>query len=368
MIGSIFPVRQRFPGNSGWETVIERRTWKWIAVTCAVAAVVACAYRLWFAAGAFDWRLFFATAGKLRWGWVVASLVPAAGTYFGRALRWAVFLKPLKPRPSFRNLLSATVVGFTALALFGRAGEFVRPYLIAIKERVPVASQMAAWLLERLFDVLMALLFFAYGLTRVAGRGAHAGPGLAWVLAVGGKVAGAVSLAALLLLVSMRHLAEPVKRRLLTGLRFLPAKQYARVEHLVTTFVQGVESTRSDGALVLLLLYSVLEWAMIAAVYWCLVQSCSGLIRLSLPDVMLFVGFVSFGATIQIPGVGGGVQVVAVLVLTELFGARLETATFFALVLWIMTLVVIVPVGIAVALKEGLSWRGLRQISRGEMK
>ena len=333
-----------------------------------MAAVVACAYRLWFAAGAFDWRLFFATAGKLRWGWVVASLVPAAGTYFGRALRWAVFLKPLKPRPSFRNLLSATVVGFTALALFGRAGEFVRPYLIAVKERVPVASQMAAWLLERLFDVLMALLLFAYALTRVAGRGLHTGPALTWVLEMGGRVAGVVALAALVLLVSMRHLAEPVKRRLLAGLRFLPEKQYARAEHLTTTFVQGVESTRSDGALLLLLLYSVLEWALIVAVYWCLAQSCSGLIRLSLPDVIVFVGFVSFGATIQIPGVGGGAQVVAVLVLTELFGARFETATFFALVIWFMTFVVIVPIGVMIALKEGLSWRGLRQMGRGELK
>jgi glycosyltransferase 2 family protein len=368
MIGSIFPVCQSFPGISGTEIAIKRQTWKWMAGICAVAAVIACVYRLWFAAGAFDWRLFLATSGKLRWGWVVASLAPIAGTYCGRALRWAVFLKPLKPRPSFRNLLSATVVGFTALALFGRAGEFVRPYLIAIKERVPVASQMAAWLLERLFDVLMALLFFAYGLTRVAGHGAHAGPGLAWVLAMGGKVAGAVCLAALLLLVSMRHLADPVRRRLLTGLRFLPEKQYVRAEHLITTFVQGVESTRSDGALVLLLLYSVLEWALIGAVYWCLAQSCSGLIHMSLPDVIVFVGFVSFGATIQIPGVGGGSQVAAVLVLTELFGVRLETATFFALLVWIMTFVVIVPVGLTVALREGLSWRGLRQISRGELK
>jgi glycosyltransferase 2 family protein len=368
MIGSIFPVCQRFSGSSGLETAIVRRHWKWIAGICAAAALTWCVYRLWFAVGAFDWRLFLATAGKLRWGWVAASLLPSAGTYFGRALRWKVFLKPLKPDPSLRNLLSATVVGFTALALFGRAGEFVRPYLIAVKERVPIASQMAAWFLERLFDMLMALLFFAYGLTRVAGRGARVGPGLTWVLAAGGKVAGAIALASLLLLVSMRHLAEPVKRRLLTGLRFLPQKHYARVEHLITTFVQGVESTRSDGALVQLLLYSLLEWAMILGVYWCLAQSCFDLVPLSFQDVIVFAGFVSFGAAVQIPGVGGGAQVVSVLVLTELFGARLETATFFALVLWLMTFVVIIPVGIAVALKEGLSWRGLRQLGHGELK
>jgi hypothetical protein len=96
------------------------------------------------------------------------------------------------------------------------------------------------------------------------------------------------------------------------------------------------------------------------------VQSFSDLIQLNLADVLVFVGFVSFGSTIQIPGVGGGVQVVAVLVLTEFFSVRLEPATFYALVLWIITFVVVVPVGLGVALKEGLTWRGLRQISRGD--
>jgi hypothetical protein len=43
---------------------------------------------------------------SLRWKWVLVSLVPIALTYYGRALRWAVFLKPLAPHPSVRNLLS----------------------------------------------------------------------------------------------------------------------------------------------------------------------------------------------------------------------------------------------------------------------
>ena len=66
----------------------------------------------------------------------------------------------------------------------------------------------------------------------------------------------------------------------------------------------------------------------------------------------------------QIPGVGGGTQVVAILVLTELFGVRLELAASFALLLWIITFVAIVPVGLGLALKEGLDWHSLRQIGR----
>ncbi len=136
----------------------------------------------------------------------------AAATYYGRALRWAVFLKPLKAHPSIRNLLSATVIGFAAVTLFGRPGELVRPYLIAVKERVPVSSQFAAWFLERIFDLLMALLIFGFALTRVHASGAHVGPRLAGVLAVGGRLAALAAVVLLAVLLSLRHFAEPIRR------------------------------------------------------------------------------------------------------------------------------------------------------------
>src|SRR5207248_6577002 len=103
--------------------------------------------------------------------------------------------------------------------------------------------------------------------------------------------------------------------------------------------VQGVESTRSDGALLLVFLYSLIEWLLIAACYWSLARAFSGIMSLSLVDVLIFMGFVSFGSVIQIPGIGGGMQVVAVIVLTELFGIRLELATSFALLTWFITFV-----------------------------
>jgi glycosyltransferase 2 family protein len=331
--------------------------------------VLAAALVLWFVYSrvsqyGFDWKLAAASIARLRWGWLLLSLVPIFGTYYGRALRWAVFLKPLKPHPSIRNLLSATIIGFTAITLFGRPGEFVRPYLIAVKERVPVPSQFAAWVLERIFDLLMALLVFAYALTRVNSSRLHVGPELAWVMAAGGRIVGAACVILLAILLSLRHFAEPVQRRLVSALHFLPEAQFHRIEKLVGAFVQGVESTRSDGALLLLFVYSVIEWLLIAACYWSLARAFSGTLSLSLVDVLIFMGFVSFGAAIQIPGIGGGMQVVAVLVLTELFGVRLELATAFAFFIWFLTFVAIVPVGLLLALKEGLDWHALRRIGR----
>ena len=291
-------------------------------------------------------------------------MIAIGGTYWGRALRWAVFLKPLKPQPSMRNLLSATVVGFTAITLFGRPGEFVRPYLIARKEQVPVTSQLAAWALERIFDLLMALLLFAFAMTRVQTSGMHVGQKLTWVLAAGGKVGGALGVAVLLVLLSLRHFAGPLRLRLLGALRHLPEKRSAGLRKIIDALFQGVESMRSDASLFMVLVYSILEWVLICLCFWCVARSFAGIVNLSLVDVLILLGFVSFGSVVQIPGVGGGMQVVAVLVLTELFGIRLELASAFAVFLWAITFVAIVPLGLSIAVKEGLDWHSLKRIGR----
>ncbi len=312
----------------------------------------------------FDWELARKSFAGIHWGWVAISLIPMLGTYFGRALRWSVFLRPLKPHPSIKNLLSATVVGFTAITLFGRPGEFVRPYLIARKEQVPVTSQFAAWVLERIFDLLMALILFAFALTRVQSSGLRVGANLSWVLSVGGKVGGALAVLILLILLSLRHFAEPLRLLLLRALHRISAHRAEGLERNINALFQGVESMRSDSALVIVLLYSVLEWLLICLCYVCLARAFVGIVNLGTVDVLILMGFVSFGSVVQIPGVGGGMQVVSILVLTEMFGIRLEPASAFALFLWILTFVAIVPVGMLVALKEGLDWHSLKRIGR----
>lgn len=316
------------------------------------------------AARGFDWALAAGTIARLHWDWLALALIPMFGTYYGRALRWAVFLKPVKEHPSIRNILSATVIGFTAITLFGRPGEFVRPYLIAVKERVPVTSQFASWVLERIFDLLMALLVFAFALSRVQASGVQVGATLAWVLAFGGKIITVMCLVLLALILSFRHLAKPIQTRLTKALRFLPDRHFTKIDSWLEAFVQGVEATRSDGALLLVFLYSCIEWLLITACYWCLARSFSGMLTFSLVDVLIYVGFVSFGSIVQLPGIGGGMQVVAVVVLTELFGVKLEIATSFAILTWLSTFVIIVPIGLLVALKEGLDWHNLRRVGR----
>jgi glycosyltransferase 2 family protein len=81
--------------------------------------------------------------------------------------------------------------------------------------------------------------------------------------------------------------------------------------------------------------------------------------------IVILMGFVSFGSLVQLPAVGGGAQVTAVVVLTQIFGVPFEVATGMGLVLWLVSFVAILPLGVVLALHEGLTWAGLRDAERG---
>ena len=112
----------------------------------------------------------------------------------------------------------------------------------------------------------------------------------------------------------------------------------------------------------LLVWYTAVEWASIALTTFCVMRAFGSSIQFGWLDVLIFLGFLAFGAVIQIPGVGGGVQVVSVLVLTELFRIPLEISTSVALVLWIISFVVVVPFGLLMAVHEGIRWSALKRL------
>jgi hypothetical protein len=312
----------------------------------------------------FRWRVFAATFLQLKVQWVLASTVFALLTYYGRVIRWRVMLKPLQPQAGIWDLFVGTAIGFTAVVLFGRAGEFVRPYLISVKARVPFSSQVAAWLVERVYDLLIVLLIFGFALSRVQSAGIEAGPALRFTFEIGGTVVAAACAACLIFLSFIGRFSGAMRRLLLKLLSFLESHHYAQAERILTAFVSGLEATRSPYALMSLILFTLFEWFLVAMCYFCLFRAYPGLARFTFLDIAVFVGFVSFGSVVQIPGVGGGVQLVAALVLTELFNVPLEMASAVAIMIWIITFLVIVPIGLVLALREGLNLRKLREIER----
>lgn len=338
---------------------------KRIGVALGIAGILAAlgfvVYR-WRASG-FSWRVFVESLGGVDWNWLAMAVILIGFTYLGRALRWEVMLRPLTGRTDLLGILSATCIGFTAVVLFGRAGEPVRPFLIARKEGVSFSSQIAAWVVERILDILMILMIFGIALTQVSHSALPPGPQMKGILQAGGAAAGVTGFLCLALLAGLRQFRGSVQKRLLDALGFLPLGLQARVSTFLAAFGEGVESTRTSSFTILLLIYSLLEWTVLCAAFYCVLRAFPATDTFGFTDVVILVGFVSFGSVVQIPGLGGGMQIATVLMLTGFYGLSLEAASGIALVLWLVSFVTIVPVGAALAFHEGIKWRTLRQIT-----
>jgi hypothetical protein len=227
---------------------------------------------------------------------------------------------------------------------------------------VPLSSQLAVWLLERICDLLAVLLVFGLALTQVRASRASVGPGLGWVLQTGGYFVGITSAVCLAVLILFRDFPEQVRRRLLGALSFLPSRHHQRAEEMVTAFLGGMAATRSHASVALLILYTLLEWVLIAFCYFALFHAYAGLSGFRMQDIVILLGFVAFGNLVQIPGVGGGFQLATVVVLTELFQVPPELAASLAITVWIITFIVIVPIGLFLSFREGVNWRKMRDL------
>ena len=80
---------------------------------------------------------------------LILSIVAIYACYALRSLRWKVFQRNLGPS-RFGTIYAMTLAGFAAIFLLGRAGEPVRPLLLARKERLPIADLFGIYTLERL--------------------------------------------------------------------------------------------------------------------------------------------------------------------------------------------------------------------------
>lgn len=330
----------------------------------AVVVLVLLGFIIYRARGSsFDWNLFLETMRHVSWAWLMFAILLMLLTYVGRAIRWEVMLRPLGRPVTMARLTSDTCIGFMAATVLGRVGEFVRPYLIALSAGVSVSSQIAAWALERLLDIMAVLLIFGFALVRIPAHTSRLSSTVRWALSVGGYVAAAVAVLCLALFFAFRNLSQGTRDRLVSALGFLPARYSERVVVIVDAFMNGVQSTRDPGLLLLLALFTGMEWALILASYIALLRSFTATAALTITDGVIVLAFVAFGSIFQIPGIGGGVQVTSIVVLTQIYGLSLESATGIALFIWILTLVVIVPAGLACAFHRGLNWRKIRQLA-----
>jgi uncharacterized protein (TIRG00374 family) len=328
-----------------------------VAVFLILAVMVYLQYRHW---RTFDWGTFWSQTHHIKKLHVLHGIALIYIAYLIRALRWKIFLRPVRPKTRVSELVSPTIVGFTGLALLGRAGEFIRPYLIARRTNTSFSSQLAVWAVERIFDVgaFAFLVVLAIFLPSALPSIPHPEYYRRFEEAAFTLVAGAIGLTVAAVLIGRR--GEAAARWVEDRFSHLSSNFGHKLGQKVREFGAGLNTIHGPWSLLALTVVSVGMWYLIALSYHEVTHSY-GTDALEIPvSQLLIVVFSSMlGSMLQLPAVGGGSQITVIATLSSVFDVPPEMAVSCGILLWLVTFFSVVPLGLVLAHHERLSLRKL---------
>jgi uncharacterized protein (TIRG00374 family) len=337
--------------------VSKRRTVILIVVLLALAALVYLQFRTW---KTFDWGVFLHETAQANPKRLLIAVALIYSVYYLRAIRWKIFLQPVR-KTSAAKLTPPQFIGFAGLALLGRPGEFIRPYLVARRENLSFSSQIAVWTVERIFDTGSVAILLAAALLS---RRLHTIPFLAGNRQImhrlnefGYLLVGGVAMVAVIAFIIRRNgeaLATWVEARLR---RWLPKTAHL-IAQKVHNFGDGLNTIHGVGSFFQLAGISLLIWIIVGTAYF-EVTRAYGLDRIEVPHVVLLMVASMAGSMLQLPAIGGGSQLATIAVLAHVFEVPKELAASCGVMLWLVTFMAVIPMGLALAHREHVSLREL---------
>jgi uncharacterized protein (TIRG00374 family) len=274
--------------------------------------------------------------------------IAAACIYLGyvfRAVRWALFIKPVKRVGPF-SLLGTQVIGFTAVALIGRAADPVRPYLVSRKTGLPLSSQFAVYIVERMFDLGSMALIFSTAIL-LAAQESLPHPELLKKVAMTGLI-GTAAMAVFTISVRLAGgaVADFADRTL--GLFSKPLGH--SVGNKIRTFRAGLHTLRTSADLGLAILLSLGMWALITVAYLETTHAFVAspeLANITWAKCMLLMASSMVASGVSLPIIGWFTQIgLVAFAMSSFFGVATEPATACAAMLLIITFLEIIPVGL----------------------
>ena len=307
----------------------------------------------------FNWKMFLEEFQKARWTMVGVAAGCIYLAFVFRAVRWAWLLRPNKRVPLF-SLLGTQVMGFTAVALIGRIADPVRPYLVAKKTGLSVGSQIAVYIVERLFDAgSMAILFCTAILLSPAGTLPHQE-----IFNKFGKGGLAVTVAGALFLIAVRLSGRAVASFSESALAPLSHKIAHAVGDKIRAFHAGLDTLRTPTDFAVTLSISLAMWCLITLAY---VEGVGAFtpagqgVPNTLGRCLALMAGGGVASIVQLPVIGWFTQIAALQVmLRPLFLMAPETAMACAATLLAITFLGIAPIGLVWAQFEHVN---LRQVT-----
>lgn len=297
---------------------------------------------------------------------LIGSVLLTVISFVVRAERWQYLLAPLGAT-RFRNVFRTTVIGFAASAVLpARAGEVLRPYLLARQEGLSATATFATIIVERVLDLASVLLLLACYLLWFDPGMETRDSGVFQAIRFGGLVMAPVAVGTLVLMFFMAGHPERLHEWLLSAERVLPARVAAFIAKLARTFAEGFAVVRNPVRLVAALGWSIVLWMVIGATTWAVALAFH--IDMPFTGGWLMSAPLVVGVAVPTPGGVGGFHEAFRIGATAFFGADNDTAVGAAIVLHAVSIGPVVLLGLLYTLQDGLKIGGLREMTtRGDL-
>ncbi len=288
---------------------------------------------------------------------VLLAILPILLTYLTRSLRWRAFLAPIGS-PALGDVMTATVIGFSMIFVFGRLGEATRPLVLSLRTRIRPSATIATILIERVYDMITVAIAFAVSLFFLS-------LGQRTLPARLGEVALALSVSGLMGLIIFRIWADGILTVIEHRGLWIPETLRRPALNLLRHLADGLSILQDARALARTVIYTILTWGLVAVSFW-LVTFAFGL-RLTVASVIFVIGFAMMGSLVPTPGGSAGAFHTATMVGLLWLGIEKNLAASMAVILHVVSFGPALLVSPYLLRHAGLGRMSLRELAAAEV-
>ena len=324
------------------------------AVLCLLASVL-----LWWFGRNLDWVEVRRAVRDADPYLLAAAVLIISVAYLFRAFRWGALLKPLSAA-RISDLFAATTIGFSGVFLVGRAGEFVRPVVLSMRDpRVRPSASLVTILVERIYDMAAVALMFAvnliwfrppFGLDVSFDRVRIVGWGL-----LGATILG---IAFLILFRAQSPRVIGLFERLLTRWRFIPQRLAKLVLGILEQLAQALRVLVNVTELLETIGWTALLWFGIAAANLLILRAFH--LDVGFAETIFVLGWSLVGSLVPTPGGAAGAFHAATAAGLLFLGIKKETAAALSIVLHLIDFGPALLFGVFYLIRGDLSLAKLR--------
>jgi uncharacterized protein (TIRG00374 family) len=291
---------------------------------------------------------------------LVLAVLCVYATYWARAVRWQHLLAPIGAT-RFRTAFRTTVIGFAALSVLpARAGDLLRPYLLARQEGLSAPATFATIVMERVLDLIAVLILLAVYVWGFSDE-TTLPPRLRGPIEVSSAIAGFAAVGLMVVMWVLASHPERIGTLVTTAARVLPRRLGARLGALASTFSGGFAVAREPRTFLIAFLWSFPVWLVLAAEAWLVTRALG--IDMPYTGSFLLEALLVIGVAVPTPGAVGSFHEAYRIGVTTFFGAPNDAAVAAAIVLHVVGFAPVVLTGMVFMAQDGLNMRRLQAMA-----